>query len=156
MLNKKNDQSSSCAEHGFENSDGVSKTSLKWEEFVKELKMQWKKMWCERFNDKVRAEGIAIGDYPFLFLERGTVVIAIRRYRVPDFFEILEHHRGLMEVEKTVEYINPLAGGWRKFIKSILSKQQRFTRRKKLKLPKNEARESLQKKKGGRGWIHRI
>lgn len=112
-------------------------------------------MWCERFDDKVRAEGIAREDYSLLFLERGVVVIATRKYKFPDFLEILERHRGLLEAEKTVEYVNPFVGGWGKFIRNTLSKQQHSTKRKRLEPAKPEGKESLQKKKGGRGWVHR-
>ena len=153
---KMDGQSSSCAEHGFENLEGVSKTSLKWEELVKELKMQWRKMWHERIDDKVRAEGIAKEDYSLLFLECGTVVVATRKYKAPDLLEILERHHRLLEVERTVGYVNPVIGGWRKFIRTALSKQQRFTKRKWPESPKPEGKETLQKKKDGRGWIHQF
>ncbi len=32
-------------------------------ELVEGLKTEWKKLWSEKLNDKVRAEGIAINDY---------------------------------------------------------------------------------------------
>jgi len=153
---KMDGQSSSCAEHGFENPEGVSKTSLKWEELVKELKIQWRKMWRERIDDKVRAEGIAKEDYSLLFLECGTVVVATRKYKAPDLLEILERHHRLLEIERTVGYVNPFVGGWRKFIRNALSKQQRFTKRKRLEPTKSEGKETLQKKNGGRGWIHQF
>jgi len=155
-MDENNGQSSSCAEHRFESADDFLKTSLEWEEFVKELKMQWRRMWRERFDDKVRAEGIATEDYPLLFLECGTIVIATRKYKAPDFFEILEHHRGLLEVKKTSGYVNPSVGGWGKFIRSVLSKQQCFTKRKRPEPLKPKGKETLQKKKGGRGWIHQF
>jgi len=142
------------AEHRFESINDLLRTSLKWEEFVKELKMQWRKMWCERFDDKVKAEGIAIGDYPLLFLECGTIVIATRKYKAPDFLEILERHRELSKVE-TVGYVNPFVGGWGKFIRGALSKQQHLTKRRWPEPLKPKDKETLQKKKGGRGWVHR-
>ena len=30
---------------------------------VEELKVQWKLLWSERFDDKVRAEGVSVNDY---------------------------------------------------------------------------------------------
>jgi len=155
-MDKMNEQSSSHAEHEFESSDHPPKTSLKWEEFAKELKMQWRKMWRERIDDKVRAEGIAKEDYPLLFLECGTIVIATRKYKAPDFFEILKHHGELLKVEKTFGYVNPFVGGWGKFIRSALSKQQYFTKRKRPEPLKPKGKETLQKKKDGRGWIHQF
>ena len=104
-MDRNDEQPSPCAEHSFESAGDLLRTSLKWEEFIKELKMQWKKMWCERFNDKVRAEGIAIGDYPFLFLERGTVVIAIRRYRVPDFLRFWSIIADLWKLRKLLSIL---------------------------------------------------
>lgn len=150
------EQTPSSSEHEFENSNNSLKTPMKWEEVVKELKTQWRKMWRERIDDKVRAEGISREDYPLLFLECGTIVIATRKYKPPDYYEILERHRGIMEIEKTVGYVNPLVGGWRKFIRSILGEQQRFTRRKRPEPLKLGDKGSLQKKKSGRGWIHQF
>jgi len=151
-----NVHSSSRVEQGFKSSDDPNKTSLKWEEFVKELKTLWRKMWRERIDDKVRSEGIAKENYPLLFLEGGTIVIATRKYKAPDFFEILERHRGLSDVEKTFCDVNPFVGGWGKFIRSTLSKQERFTKRKRPEPLKLKSKETLQKKKGGRGWLHQL
>ena len=30
---------------------------------VEKLKVQWKLLWSERFDDKVRAEGVSMSDY---------------------------------------------------------------------------------------------
>jgi hypothetical protein len=35
-------------------------------------------LWKERFDDKVRAEGVANRDYSSLFVEKGTVIFATR------------------------------------------------------------------------------
>ncbi|MCJ7424076.1 hypothetical protein MUP01_07395 [Candidatus Bathyarchaeota archaeon] len=61
-----------------------------WNELFRELKREWKAVWLERFDDKVVAEGAAVKDYSLLSLGRGTVVVATRKYRVPDFHEIVE------------------------------------------------------------------
>ena len=39
-------------------------------EIRENLKSQWKDMWQERIDDKVRAEGIADKDYSMLFVEQ--------------------------------------------------------------------------------------
>lgn len=51
-------------------------------ELTEELKKQWKTMWSERVDDKVRAESIAEKDYNILFVERGTVIFATRNFRI--------------------------------------------------------------------------
>ena len=43
-------------------------------ELVEKLKVQWKLLWSERFNDKVRAEGVSVSDYASLSVERGTII----------------------------------------------------------------------------------
>jgi|GEM_PF-4821046 len=63
------------------------------DELFRELKSEWRTMWRERFDDKVVAEGVAVEDYSLLSLGRGTVVVATRNYRVPDFREIVEEQR---------------------------------------------------------------
>jgi len=156
-MDKRNEQLSPDAVCESEKLDEVSTAASRWEEFVKELKMQWQIMWRDRIDDKMRAEGIASEDYSLLFLKRGTIVIATRKYRPPDFMELLEHHRGLHNIEGKVDYVNPVVGGWPKFIKNVLKKQPRFTRRKMREPPKFDGEKSRQqKKKGGRGWVHRF
>ena len=121
-----------------------------WREFVDDLKKQWKILWRNRIDDKVRAEGIANRDYSLLFVDRGTVIIATRDYKPPDFVEILERH-------KPADVVNavpppPAIGGWGKFIRSVVSKQKRFTRRR--PPPELDRKEKQQLKKGGGGWLH--
>lgn len=123
-----------------------------WFEFRRELKEEWKSLWRERIDDKVRAEGIARHDYNRLFLDRGTVIFASRDAKIPSFREILE-----MWAPKDVHYVvppDPTVGGWRKFIKTKLRKvteagKRRFDYRER---PKKSRKQQL--KKGGHGWLH--
>ena len=62
-------------------------------EVVEELKVQWKRLWLERVDDKVRAEGIAVQDYSSLFVDKGTVIHATRDFKALNFKEILEQHQ---------------------------------------------------------------
>ena len=39
--------------------------------FYKELKREWARLWLERFDDKFRAESVAVKDYPLILVERG-------------------------------------------------------------------------------------
>jgi hypothetical protein len=130
--------------------------SKRWEEAVKELRRQWRSMWNERFDDKVNAEGIAKQDYPLLYLEGGTVVVATRRYRAPDFFEILERHRYMSGIYRTDGYAEPSVGGWRSFCRKTLRKQVHFDGRSRLESQEGNRKATVQKKKGGRGWIHKF
>ena len=120
-------------------------------QIIKKLKQQWKTLWRERIDDKLRAEGIADKDYSLLFVERGTVIVATRKYKPLDFDEILQQH--LPSSEGYVAPPNPAIGGWGKFIRNVLSKQSRFTRRMRPE-PLKPAKEFQQQKKGGRGWLH--
>ena len=119
-------------------------------EFVDELRGQWRLLWRDRIDDRVRAEGIANEDYSKLFVERGTVIVATRDYKPPDFVEILQQHIA-SGADKLIPP-DPAVGGWGKFMRSVLRKQRELTRR--LAPPKPNRDQRQQLKKGGRGWLH--
>ncbi len=119
-------------------------------EFVDELRVQWKLLWRNRIDDKVRAEGIANQDYSKLFVEQGTVIFATRDYKPPDFIEILQQHIS-SDAQKVVPP-NSTVGGWGKFIRTALRKQKHLTR--KWVPPEPDRKKDQQLKKGGRGWLH--
>ena len=148
---------------GSERSEVISIGASRWEDLVKELKMQWWMMWHDRIDDKVRAEGITSQDYLLLFLTRGTIIIATRKYRPPDFVEILNYYREAYGIEGKAagvhtRYVNPIVGGWTKFMRDVLKRQPRFSGARIWELPKSgdKERHQQQKKKGGRGWVHRF
>ncbi len=121
-------------------------------EFVNRLKTEWKRLWRERVDDKVRAEGIAIQDYTPLFIDKGTVIHATRDFKALNFKEILEQHK-VLNAER---YIPPAphVGGWTKFVKSNITNGKL----KKKTLAEGyleEKTEKQQLKKGGRGWLHK-
>jgi hypothetical protein len=121
-------------------------------EAVEELKSEWKKLWKERFDDRVRAEGIAVADYSSLFVDQGTIIHATRDFKVLNFKEILERH----QIENAERYIqpDPEVGGWNKFIKKEITNQKpKKTKRAEAYRP--EKKEPQQPKKGGRGWLHK-
>jgi hypothetical protein len=120
-------------------------------EFVEELREQWKMMWRERIDDKVRAEGISDKEYSKLFVERGTVIMATRKFKPLDFYEILQQYKESIGSE--VIPPNPSIGGWGKFARNNLNKQQHPTRRRR-SAPESVKKESQQLKKCGRGWLH--
>jgi hypothetical protein len=125
--------------------------SLTAKEMVDQLKVQWRKLWQERVDDKIRAEGIATADYCDLFVEKGTIIHATKDYKALNFREILEQHQ-IANVDMFVSP-NPQIGGWTKFIKSNIT-NQRSRKKRRAELYCNEKKEKQQPKKGGRGWLH--
>jgi hypothetical protein len=125
--------------------------SLNQKEFVEELKIEWKRLWREKFDDKVRAEGIALSDYDQLFIDKGTIIHATRDFKALNFKEILEEH----EVLNAERYIpqDPHVGGWTKFVKVNIT-SQKLQRKRLAQLPFEEKTEKQQLKKNGRGWLH--
>ena len=127
--------------------------SSKQKEMVEELKIQWKKLWLERVDDRLRAEGMATADYCDLYVEKGTVIHATRDFKLLSFKEILEHH----QIANAERYIppDPQVGGWNKFIKTNIANQRLKTKRKRADLYREETKVKQQPKKGGRGWLHK-
>ena len=125
---------------------------------VEEIKVQWKLLWNERFDDKIRAEGVSIKDYATLLVERGTIIHATRDCKALNFKEILEQKM----IENPERYVAPNVetGGWNKFIKAEIkpTKNKRHSRRdaynttEKISSKQNPQQ---QPKKGGRGWLHK-
>ena len=125
---------------------------LAQKEMVEALKVQWRRLWMERVDDKVRAEGIATTDYCDLFIDKGTIVHATRDYKALSFREILEQHQ-IGNVDMFIPP-SPQIGGWTKFIKSNI-KSQRNRRGRRAEVYYVDKKEKQQLKKGGRGWLHR-
>ncbi|MEM3378413.1 MAG: hypothetical protein QXV09_06405 [Candidatus Bathyarchaeia archaeon] len=127
--------------------------SLNDKELVETLKIEWKKLWSERLDDKVRAEGIATADYRYLFVERGLIIHATKDYKALSFREILEQYQ-IANFDRHIPP-PPQIGGWTKFIKTHITSQQQRQRVKRAQLYREEAQKPKQQlKKGGRGWLH--
>ncbi len=118
---------------------------------VEELKVEWKRLWLERMDDKVRAEGIAIKDYSSLFVDKGLVIHATRDCKPLNFKEILDQHKIL----NSERYISPSpeVGGWRKFAKNNITNQKSRRHERPEAVTKSKNKKS-QPKKSGRGWLH--
>jgi hypothetical protein len=114
--------------------------------------MQWKKLWCERIDDKVRAEGIANGDFSTLFVDKGTVIFATRSFKMLNFREILELHK-LVDADRIIPP-SPQVGGWGKFIRTVIASQKGPKRAKRIQQYPDGDKQPQQLKKGGRGWLH--
>jgi hypothetical protein len=119
-------------------------------ELVEQLKIEWKQLWTERFDDKVRAEGVSVNDYQRLFVEQGTIIHATKDFKALNFKQILDQHK----VENPDRYVQPNVdeGGWNKFIKTQVTGQsvKKQKRASSYEAPKPKG----QPKKGGRGWLH--
>jgi len=126
--------------------------ALAHKETVEELKLQWRKLWWERIDDKLRAEGIANTDYSMLFVEKGTVIFATRNFKMLSFREILELH-SIVAADRFVPP-NPQVGGWGKFIRTMIDNQKTGRRAKMAALYLNGEKKTQQLKKGGKGWLH--
>ncbi|MCW4014841.1 MAG: hypothetical protein NWF06_00565 [Candidatus Bathyarchaeota archaeon] len=125
----------------------MERTEIK--EFVDELRTDWKHLWQNRLDDKIRAEGIAQQDYSKLFVEQGTVIKATRDYKPLEFFDIVEGYLGPNTTKAIVP--NTTVGGWGKFIRNNIQKQK-TTPKRTYTPPKPTHKKGQQQKKGGRGW----
>ena len=120
---------------------------------VEDVKIEWRLLWRDRIDDKVRAEGIANRDYSLLFVDRGTVIVATKDFKPLNFKEILRLH-GVQNGERFGS-LPPSVGGWGKFARTVLNKQKRAQRWKATESVRGRKGKKLQpKKKGGRGWLH--
>ena len=126
--------------------------TLACKEITEELKTQWKSLWRNRFDDKVRAEGIADNDYSMLFVEKGTVIFATRNFKVLNLREIAEKHK-LVDADRVVQP-SPSVGGWGKFIRTVVVGQRPVRRVRRAAPEVDEVKRRQQLKKGGRGWLH--
>jgi hypothetical protein len=126
---------------------GEESTAGSVEGFVAEVRGEWRCMWKERIDDPVRAEGIAGRDYDKLFVERGTVVLATRNFKLLTLKGILEQHK--IENAERFAPTSPYGTGMRRFGRAYAYKRLNASEPKKAAVDKQR-----QLKKGGRGWLH--
>jgi len=126
--------------------------SLTQKEVIEDIKNQWKKLWHERLDDKVRAEGVATDNYSKLFVDKGTIIHATRNFKPLSLKEILEQNQ-IQDADRVIPP-NPQIGGWTKFIRTSITneKHRQKSRASAYVEPKKEKQ---QPKKGGRGWLHK-
>ncbi|MGO8805796.1 MAG: hypothetical protein ACLQO7_04210 [Candidatus Bathyarchaeia archaeon] len=125
--------------------------SVNQKEFVEELKIEWKKLWQERFDDGIRAESVAVKGYDQLFVDKGTIINATRDFKALNFKEIFEEH----QVKNAERYFppNPRVSGWMKFAKTKITDQKK-QRKRDAHFCARENKENKQLKQSGRGWLH--
>ena len=119
---------------------------------VEGLKEQWRMLWQERIDDKVKAEGISNKDYSGLFVEKGMVIFATRSFKMLNFREILQLHK-VVDADRYVTP-SPQIGGWGKFVRTMITGSS--SRVKQAKEDMDSLKKRQQMKKGGRGWLHKI
>ena len=121
------------------------------DEFRRRLKDEWAAMWMERFDDRVRAEGIAVREYPLLLTDKGMVLFASRNAKTPAFSDLVAHWAS----QGMVYSPNAIEGGWGKFIRTALQTSA-HSRAQAYGCDKSRVSSVRgQLKKGGRGWLHK-
>jgi hypothetical protein len=138
----------------FDSKDHKARVAAQ-KQLIEELKAQWKLLWSERFDDRVRAEGVSVNDYAILDVEKGTIIHATKNFKILNLKQILEKYK----IQNPDRYVQPDVniGGWNKFIKTeITSKSARGRRAAAYIADKDPVKKSSrqQPKKGGRGWLH--
>jgi hypothetical protein len=121
------------------------------EEFRGKIKAEWNLMWTERYDDRIRAEAVAVNDYSLLFVDRGCVVFASRNAKTPVFREIVEAWatRGFVYSPESED------GGWRKWSQAELRKVVHRRARTYVDDECKSKKDGQHLKKGGRGWLHK-
>ena len=128
-----------------------SESRVERDAFRSRLKEEWGLLWTERFDDRVRAEGISVRDYPLLFMGRGHVIFASRDAKAPSFSEIVE----VWASQGLVYSPDPDVGGWGKFVRTELSRVTHPRARAFVNGQSKCKKQGQHLKKGGRGWLHR-
>lgn len=120
---------------------------------LEDVKAEWKMLWQNRIEDKVRAEGIAKRTYALLCVDQGTVIAATRDYKPLDLKEILKSYG--KHNNELIETPNPAVGGYGKFARTVLNKQKRYKQWKENPVIKTKkGKKNLPQKKNRKGWLH--
>ncbi len=130
---------------------GMPDKRVERDNFLTDVRSEWCSMWKDRFDDKTRAESVAINKYPLIMVDHGQIVSATRDAKTPTYREIVDYWTAKGKAYSPP----PTLGGWRKFAREKLRKarEQEMTDRKNRKRAGGSQQPS---KKGGRGWLHKI
>jgi hypothetical protein len=128
-----------------------AKSRAERDAFLSGLKEEWRLLWAERFDDKIRAEGVSTKDYPMVFASRGQVIFASRDAKTPSFSEVVHSY----ESQGLVYSPDPSVGGWGKFIQTELKRVVHSRARSFVNSQPKFEKEKQHLKKGGRGWLHK-
>jgi hypothetical protein len=129
----------------------VNDEYVKRHEFLRKVKEEWRLLWSERFDDKIRGEGVAVRDYPLVLMDRGFVIFASRDAKPPSFSEIVDFwvSQGLVYAP------DPAIGGWGKFVRTFIIRRSKKCGLVESTKPLNGSCKKPQLKKSGRGWLHK-
>ena len=117
-------------------------------ELRRSLKEDWEMLWLTKYEDENRAEGISSKDFDRLFVERGEVIHATRKFKPLSFRDILEKHLGSQDAAKID--IDPEVGGWGKFARTHFPAKSHQRER-----PMVKVDSSQHLRKGGAGWLNK-
>jgi hypothetical protein len=124
------------------------------ESFIEDLRREWRAMWEERLDDRMRAESVAAKDYPELSVQKGLIIMATRDFRPLDFNDVISQYLHKQDIQIHVPP-NPEVGGWGRFAREVLATQNhRRNRRATLDDIEPHNAKTRLRKKGGRGWLH--
>ena len=76
---------------------------------------EWRNLWDTKFDDKVKAEDIALREFAVLFVDKGDMICDSRNAKPLDFYGIIERHE--KESGTRIRPPDPKEGGLGKFIK---------------------------------------
>jgi hypothetical protein len=119
---------------------------------------EWRNLWDTKFDDKVKAEAIALREFAVLFVDKGDVICDSRNAKPLDFYGIIERHE--KESGTRIRPPDPKEGGLGKFIKeeivapSAEAKRRRTQILNALKYGGKKPQSRGSQKKGGRGWLN--
>jgi hypothetical protein len=120
------------------------------DEFRRKLKEEWGLLWQERFDDRVRAEGVSVREYSLLLTERGSVIFDSRDAKRPSLSALVDYWsaRGL------VYSPDPNVGGWGRFIRTCLNDAAHSRSKSYRERDLSPSKVKQQLKKSGKGWLH--
>ena len=112
-------------------------------------KEEWAELWQSKYVDGRKAEGISSKDYHRLFVRRGEVIYATRKFKPLSFRDILEKHLGADDAAKID--IDPKEGGWGRFSRTYFPANSP-----KREKPKVKVDISQHQRKGGAGLLNKM
>ena len=115
------------------------------------VKEEWRLLWTERFDDRVRAEAVSVRDYPLVFTSRGHVIFATRNAKVLSFSQIMAVYAS----QGLVYCPDPDVGGWGKFVRTHVGNAAHSRARAFVNDQPKREKDGQHRKKGGRGWLHK-
>jgi len=115
------------------------------------LKEEWTELWSTKHDDKLLFESASSKDYQLLEVGQGQIIRSSRPSDSLDFYTVLEEKYGKDDASKISP--DPSVGGWNKFAKTHLPKNQRAHVDQRER-PKLGVDLSQPQRKNGAGWLN--